>query len=293
MDFNNACNYLELNHPFSREELKKKYKVMALKFHPDKHMPDTDNFYKNRFTQIQESYEFLQNTMDEPVEKIQEDYNNLFEGFLSSFFCESNDLYIIDIIKTIILDYQNLSVHVFEKMDTSNAIKLFEFINSFKDVLFINNSVVERIKEIIINKIKNDNIFILNPSMDDLLNDNVYVLEHEKEKYFVPLWHDEIYYKHNHNEIIVKCVPQLDENVSIIDNNNLHITIYEEFKNILQQKEITYSLGKKVIKIPVSELYIKKVQNYIVKKEGISKIDSQNLYNNENKGDILFTIHLI
>lgn len=293
MNFNNACNYLELIHPFSREELKKKYKLMALKFHPDKHMPDADHFYKNRFTQIQESYEFLQNTLDEPLEKSHSNYNNLFDEFLGSFFCESNDTFIKDIIKTIILDYQNLSIHMFEKIDNSTGIKLFEFINSFKEVLFIDNEVVERIKEIIINKIKQDNMFILNPSMEDLLNDNIYILEHDNKKYFVPLWHDEVYYKNKNSEIIVKCVPQLDENVYIIENNNLHITIYEEFKSILLKKEITYSLGKKVIKIPVSELYIKKVQNYLVKKEGISRIDSQYLYNNENKGDILFTIHLI
>ena len=42
--------------------------------------------------------------------------------------------------------------------------------------------------------------------------------------YFVPLWHNELYFgdeKSNEGEIIVKCVPELPENISIDENNNL------------------------------------------------------------------------
>ena len=59
MDLNKACLHLQINKPFSLNELKKQYRIMALKYHPDKHMPDTDNVYENKFKVIGESYEFL------------------------------------------------------------------------------------------------------------------------------------------------------------------------------------------------------------------------------------------
>ena len=48
MDFNNACLNLQINSPFSVVELKKQYRLMALKYHPDKHVPDIDHFYENK-----------------------------------------------------------------------------------------------------------------------------------------------------------------------------------------------------------------------------------------------------
>ena len=46
--------------------------------------------------------------------------------------------------------------------------------------------------------------------------------------YFVPLWHNELVFDNNDggiDNIIVKCVPCLPENISIDDNNNLIINL--------------------------------------------------------------------
>lgn len=86
MNFNNACLNLQINSPFSEIDLKKAYRIMALKYHPDKHMPDTNNFYTNKFKEIQESYEYLNTYLENNTNKIDYDldYNSIFTDFLPS-----------------------------------------------------------------------------------------------------------------------------------------------------------------------------------------------------------------
>jgi len=292
MDFNTACLKLEINSPFSLSELKKQYRIMALKNHPDKHMPDDNGIYANKFKDINSSYEylttFLENNEEEDIDM--GDYNSLFRDFLSSFF--SNNQYEVHrIVSIIVNDCQSLSVSLFENMDKEKAIQIYEFINTYRHILYIPDDIVERIKQIINEKMQNDNIIILNPSLDDLLNDNIYMLEFEDEKYYVPLWHDEIYYKHKSNDLIVKCIPELPENISI-DNDSLIVNIRHSINDIINKDEITCNIGKTNYKIPINKLKIKSSQIYTIYKGGFSLIQTNDIYDNTIKGNVVFMIQL-
>lgn len=292
MDFNTACLKLEINSPFSLSELKKQYRIMALKNHPDKHMPDDNGIYANKFKDINSSYEylttFLENNEEENIDM--GDYNSLFRDFLSSFF--SNNQYEVHrIVSIIVNDCQSLSVSLFENMDKEKAIQIYEFINTYRHILYIPDDIVERIKQIINEKMQNDNIIILNPSLDDLLNDNIYMLEFEDEKYYVPLWHDEIYYKHKSNDLIVKCIPELPENISI-DNDSLIVNIRHSINDIINKDEITCNIGNTIYKIPINKLKIKSSQIYTIYKGGFSLIQTNDIYDNTIKGNVVFMIQL-
>ena len=296
MDFNKACLELEINSPFSLNDLKKQYRIMALKNHPDKHMPDIGNIYTSKFKQINIAYEYLIVFLEKNEASYNDnnsnmnDYNSLFNDFLSSVFTNYNyDIH--NIISIIINDCQALSLSLFENMDKEKAIHIFEFINTYHHILYIPDNIVDKIKNIINDKIKNDNIIILNPSLDDILNDNVYMLDFEGEKYFVPLWHDELYYKHKSNDLIVKCIPDLPENISI-HNDNLIIHIYHSIQNVLYKTHITYNIGPFTYNIPVDSLVIKTTQTYKIINRGFSIIQPNDIYDNGKKGDIIFIIHM-
>jgi hypothetical protein len=296
MNFNNACSNLQINTPFSDIDLKKAFRIMALKYHPDKHIPDTNKYYANKFRMIHESYEYLNThlkhnsniALDSDLE-----YNNIFSSFLSSFF--SNNLPEINIIiQTILNDCRNLSIKLFEDLEKENAIEVFEFINTYQYVLYISKETVDKIKEIVNKKIENDNIIIINPSLHDLLSDNIYVLEFEDEKYFIPLWHDEIYYKNKktNNDIVIKCIPELPDNISLDNNNNLIINVNYFIKDILNTEILTYSIETISFDIIVNKLKIQNTQQYLIKDKGISLIQPNDIYDNTRKGNVIFIIHL-
>ena len=63
---------------------------------------------------------------------------------------------------------------------------------------------------------------------DDLFDDNIYKLIVEDKIYLVPLWHNEIYFDGDGYDIIVYCVPIID-NVTIDENNNIYYELNIHF----------------------------------------------------------------
>jgi hypothetical protein len=264
-------------------------------------MPDKDGFYCNKFRIIADSYHYLCKYLEERDglnnennigEDTDDSYNSLFTGFLSSFFLK-DPIQVQNVLQSIINDCHNLSINTFEKMDRETAIKLFEFINNYHHVLHISSETVEKIKNIVNSKVENDNMVILNPLLDDLLLDNIYILHFEEQKYYIPLWHDEVYYNHNNNQLVVKCIPELPENISLDNDNNLIITIEYKLEHVIQHDTIDYVLGKDTIKIPTRELFLRKIQKYVLKGCGISLIDHNDMYNNKRKSDVIFVINMV
>lgn len=291
MDFNEACLNLQLNDPFSLSELKKQYRMMSLKNHPDKHMPDIDGLYDKKFKTINESYVYLSTYLEEsdglPLED--DSYSSLFNEFLSSFF-SNNQEEVYNVVQTIVEGCHDLSVKLFENMNKDKAIQIFEFINTYQHVLYISSETIDKIKNIINDKIENDNVVLLNPSLDDLIHDNIYMLLFEGQKYYVPLWHAELYYKHNTSDLVVKCLPELPDNISLDANNNLIINVSYSIEYLLNNDIVYYTLGKEIVSIPTRGLYIRKIQKYTVLHRGISVIDHMNIYNNNVKSDLIFVI---
>ena len=81
MEIKKALEVLELHeNEYNEYNIKKQYRLKALKFHPDKSGSDTTE----QFHEIQEAYECLLSKK----EHISKDYNSLFTDFLHSI----NDL---------------------------------------------------------------------------------------------------------------------------------------------------------------------------------------------------------
>ena len=149
-----------------------------------------------------------------------------YSSFLDDFLKGNYNEYIIDIIKNIVNGYQTVTLKLFEGMDKERAISVYDFLFQYKKILHLDDSILEKVREIIAEKYKNIEIVEINPSLFDLFENNIYKLELEEEIYFVPLWHNEMVFESKiGKEIIVKCVPELPENISIDENNNIIVEI--------------------------------------------------------------------
>ena len=178
-------------------------------------------------------------------------------------------------------------------MQKDRAIELYAFLCAHQDLFSISDTILSKMRDIIKKKVHLDNIIILNPHMDDMLNDHIYTLEIEKNKYYIPLWHNELCYDASGADIIVKCIPELEKGITMDNDNNIYCILSCVHTKGTQRKEIIcFPLGKKVFDIPASKLKIMPVQIHTLYDSGIAQIDSEDIYNIKKRGHIYIEIYL-
>lgn len=310
MNYKIACETLGINGdiPITEELLKKQYRINALRNHPDKSSePDATM----RFQQINAAYQYLlkdlhfmsmdENETDDDIEtEDSEDINvtNSYASILMSFVknivkndVPNNKIYYI-ILQKISNTCEKKALEMVEKIDKNVLIKVYEIIQNYRETLHFSTDFINKIKEVINKKIENDECIILNPTLDDLFENNLYKLCVNGFTYIVPLWHDELIYDNSGNDIYVKCFPLLTENITIDNKNNIHVNLTYDIREILQKEYIIFYLGKKEFEIEPKELTVEKTQTVILKGEGISKINTADIYDVSKKSNVILHITL-
>jgi hypothetical protein len=300
MDLKTALDIFEINDneysTLNEPKLKKKYHKLALANHPDKNGNTIQS--KDKFQNIQLAFEYLKNEINFLEKETPDDldYTNILSQFINEIF-ENNysDIFesnYSELIKDIIIGCKKLSFKLlFENIEKLVAIEIYIFLSKYQKLFHISNETLNEIKEIILNKCSKDQLFILNPCLTDLFQQNIYKLKVEDEIYFVPLWHSECYFDGINGDIIVKCLPQLPENVEIDEDNNIIIHVKIPFTfSFLNMKEFNILLEENTsINIPVKDLKVEKFQTYIMKNKGIPMI-SDNIYDVDYTSDLIIKI---
>jgi curved DNA-binding protein CbpA len=300
-------DFIDIKYPdLSIDFLKKQYRKQALKHHPDKNGNTEES--NERFKRINEAYNYLKRELknfkpDDFVIETEEEsidehiYFNVLNNFIKSVLESKYSEAAFSIIKEILTAGKHISLKIFEDLDKDTVLHIYNFLSNNRSVIHFNSELIAKIREIVISKYDNVEIYKLNPSIYDLLENNFYKLYVDNQLYLVPLWHNESYYDGSGCEIIVICEPELPNKMKIDDDNNLYVELNINLKTelpdlILKNCDISVEVGNKNFIIPPSNLYLRKEQYYTFKKQGISKA-KRDIYNINDKSDIIVKINIV
>ena len=98
-----------------------------------------------------------------------------------------DDLFLDSTLQTVFKDCKKASIKLFEKLSKEKSLEVYEFLSTHRDILNLEDEMLANMLEIIKTKTQHDNIIILNPDINDLLNDKIYKLEVNESTFYVPL----------------------------------------------------------------------------------------------------------
>ena len=309
MNYKDAFDTLEIDlskvnyNEITNEYLKKKYRKMALINHPDKNGNSIES--NEKFKKINEAYDYLKREIgsDELEEENVPNYNSslyvdILKEFMKTMFVGTYNEVLSKIVNDILIAGKKLSVKLFDGLDKDTAVHIYSFLSNHRTTLHLTIEILDLIRDIVIKKYDNVQIYKLNPSIHDLLNNNVYKLYVNEELFLVPLWHNESYFDSiTGGEIIVFCDPELPSGISLDDDNNIciqkEINMEHDLIQLFKENQvISVSVVNKVYEIPVSQLYIKREQIYRIKNEGLTK-PKKDIYDVSEKTDIIVKIYFL
>jgi hypothetical protein len=329
MKINDARTMLGVSRDCSLVELNKRYRILALRLHPDKHgdapestvaFQELNTAYhtllpgiKNDATNAPQSNETPTPEGDDSGNATTEPYANIFMNFIKSLFKpkrksenHGTDGVLLDLLHRIVHDYASVSVHaVLDSLDPSVLFQLYETLEQYNSAVSMDARIFEEITRIIREKMQNNNIVILKPSLKDVIQNNISVLQFGGQTFYVPLWHSELHYRieptppdSGGKQLIVKCMPELPEHMSIDSNNELHIDVRVDIKELLNLSAGVLRIplyDSECLELPVRELHIRYRQTVVLRNNnyGISLICANDIYDVMNKAPVCVHVHLI
>ena len=182
---------------------------------------------------------------------------------------------------------------MFEGLDRDSSLKLYKYLQSYSSVFGFDKDYIERLEKALKNKMHDDKLIIIEPTINNLIKNDVYALEHEGNTYYIPLWHDELEYDLTNYSLIVKIRPKLPNNISIDEDNRVHIDITLKISNIFSLETYDVVLGENIYTIYVRELLLKPKQTVIFKGEGLATINTKNMFAVGELSDVFVHVSLV
>jgi len=305
MEIWTARKYLDIGNslPLTDDIIKRAYYKQALRHHPDKG-GDSETFKK-----IKESYDFLRKNKndcdgnnggsndDGPDDSKHSDIYETYETMLVHFveyimktqkgFENFDPITIKTTLKSIIQGCSSYSIKLFQQLDIEKCRSIYAFLSQYSYLSNLNKDHLRLFEKIMQNKIKNNNVILLNPSLHDLLHDNIYKLETDTDTHYIPLWHEEIVI----DDMIVKNIPDIDDNTTITRNNDIIIKHKSSIMKLFKDGYDELNIADSLFKIQSSDVKITKQPQFIVfKNRGKIIPNKHNLYDNKQRGHVIIEL---
>ena len=208
MNYKRALEILEIRPPLELniDVVKRKYRMLALLYHPDKN-PASDA--QEQFQNIHSAYEFLisylnshlphsygyvrsSSSHDEYNPDIETDmfsqsYKNILIQFLrgiieSEYISEAwknrdeiNSIF-YSVIHKITEKCEEKSLEILGNLNKDLLIKTYDILYKYSSVFRISDEFVLKVQKMVEDLLKNDECIILNPTLEDLFEKNIYKL---------------------------------------------------------------------------------------------------------------------
>jgi len=272
---------IDANSAITSDLLKKQYRIKALQCHPDKNnSPDANA----QFQRVHEAYEFLTEA-NMPIER--QSYADMLKEFLGN---RSPVVHII--LSKLSQMCEDNAVRFVGSIDKHILIDIYKLLVAHREILYIPDSFMDEIKNILISKTKSDERILLNPSLEDLWCDNLYKLCIDERVYLIPLWHHELVYDNSGCDLYVKCNPILPENVEIDERNNVIVSLKYDAGLLIGEDNVLVNVGGREFSFRPSKLRLTKKQRITFANSGISTIKHKNIYDVSVRGDVILEITL-
>lgn len=310
MNYKRACEILDIptDEPGYQPILKRQYRVKALLYHPDKNKSDDATF---QFQQVTSAYEYLlkyEGYMDEDGSDYELDadidndivyervgkYKDLLSSFIKNIVAGETQSQLFSIILTRISGVcEATALDTLRKLDRHMLAKVYDVINKYGSSMHFGEGFIQKIEAIISDRMNADERIILNPTLDDLYENNLYRLTVNKQTYIVPLWHNELVYENSTNDIYVNCNPMLPDNIEIDEKNNVKMQVSYKISDIWTVDTLHIQVGtQRTVPIKPSQLKLVSEQTVVFANMGISKINVKDVYDIKHKSDLHIQITL-
>ena len=296
MDLQKACDILEITpNTFSCATVKKAYYKQALKWHPDKNKGDLAAAEK--FRQVCDAYNYLsENSPDSGLDDIsttETDYTSMFTQFVrTTTGIDLKNSQVSSALSEMKRSYEDTTVKMFEGLDRDSSLKLYKYLQSYSSIFGFDKDYIERLEHALEKKMQDDKLIIIEPTINNLLKNDVYALQHDGNTYYIPLWHDELEYDLTDYSLVVKIRPKLPNNISIDEDTRLHVDITLNINDIFNMETYNINIGEKIYTIHVRELLLKPKQTVIFKGKGLATINTKNMFAVGELSDVFIHVSL-
>jgi hypothetical protein len=298
-----AYKILELEPGAEYEKIRRQYKMLALKYHPDKNKADDA---ADKYREIKEAHDVLciskADHADGPTDPTGKGWfskygldkttlgSSTYARAASDFFeMIYNDeqfqrRIFHPLLMRVVSSCEEKALAMFRKMEKTKALKLYDILILYQDTLHLSADTLAKIHQIIeastseatLSEATVEDIVVLNPNIDDLLNQSVYKLKRgDSETLFVPLWHRELEY----DGVFVDCVPTLPDNIWLDELNNIHVKCGFKVGDLWDKDVVDIQVGGHTYNLDVGLLRLVSKQTVLVGGQGIPVPNEADIFN--------------
>jgi hypothetical protein len=341
MDVKTACKLLNINTHHNLPTLvglKKKYYAQCLHAHPDKNGNSSES--NVQFQQINDAYSFLQTHIQTNANAHYSHYTNqksktksqvphpdlhTFGKCVGNFIQKTSSIHIdhtviSSIIKSIVDGtYMDDSFSLMGSLNKTTREKIVLFIEIYKNILNLSSDTLELIRIVLLcnddddedddstendSNCENNQIFYLNPTLNDLFDNTIFKLVTNNQLFYVPLWFGESFFDLDCGESLqVICNPILPKGVTIDDDNNLYTSVHIQLSELnklmhnncclsvfIESREICISAIELSNMTFVDNLDSTLIYTYCGKEQGPSRAIPDDMYNIISRSDIFVSV---